>query len=136
MEYESHDGPNAPSGSDAQYITGGFSTWDEAEMSLKVFRHTGTKWSRESEELPLWRPIDLVILEVLMMEQIGNPPITASPGMFHQQPTEIALPFRGSPVDLYAAQQQLANPLLLERLDALHRLLDRFRGRKTPPTAA
>jgi hypothetical protein len=97
MEYEPHDGPYAPKGSDAQWINGGFSTWNEAEMSLKVFRHTGTKWSRESEELPLWRPIDLVMLLVLMMEQIKNPPITVSPGLFHQQPTEIELPFRGSP---------------------------------------
>lgn len=32
------------------------------EISLKVWRHTGQKWSRQSEELPLHRNIDLNIL--------------------------------------------------------------------------
>jgi hypothetical protein len=32
------------------------------EISLKVWRHTGEKWSRQSEELPIHRCIDLNIL--------------------------------------------------------------------------
>lgn len=27
--------------------------YDENEISLKVWRHTGKRWSRQSEELPL-----------------------------------------------------------------------------------
>ena len=33
--------------------------WD---ISAKVWRHTGEKWSRQSEELPLHRVLDLAIL--------------------------------------------------------------------------
>ena len=35
---------------------------DEDEISLKVWRFTGGKWSRQSEELPIHRNIDLNIL--------------------------------------------------------------------------
>jgi len=34
----------------------------KVELSAKVWRHTGEKWSRQSEELPLHRVIDLAIL--------------------------------------------------------------------------
>jgi hypothetical protein len=33
------------------------------DVSAKVWRHTGGKWSRQSEELPLHRVLDLAILE-------------------------------------------------------------------------
>jgi hypothetical protein len=33
------------------------------EISAKVWRYTGEKWSRQSEELPLHRILDLAILE-------------------------------------------------------------------------
>lgn len=32
------------------------------DISAKVWRHTGGKWSRQSEELPLHRVIDLAIM--------------------------------------------------------------------------
>ena len=32
------------------------------DISAKVWRHTGEKWSRQSEELPLHRVLDLAIL--------------------------------------------------------------------------
>lgn len=40
----------------------GTAQYDEDEISLKVWRHTGNKWSRQSEELPIHRCIDLNIL--------------------------------------------------------------------------
>jgi hypothetical protein len=32
------------------------------QLSAKVWRHTGERWSRQSEELPLHRALDLAIL--------------------------------------------------------------------------
>lgn len=32
------------------------------EISAKIWRHTGEKWSRQSEEMPLHRALDLAIL--------------------------------------------------------------------------
>lgn len=48
---------------DAQYLSLGRSTWDENDVSAKIFRKTKMdKWSRQGEELPLWRVLDLAIL--------------------------------------------------------------------------
>ena len=43
----------------------GLAQWNEpgcTEISAKVWRNTGEKWSRQSEELPLHRVIDLATL--------------------------------------------------------------------------
>lgn len=47
---------------DVRALSIGTAQYDEEEISLKVWRHTGEKWSRQSEELPLHRNIDLNIL--------------------------------------------------------------------------
>ena len=52
-------------GSDAQGLSLGLAQWydrGKVDVSAKVWRHTGEKWSRQSEELPLTRVIDLAIL--------------------------------------------------------------------------
>jgi len=49
-------------GSDAQGLSIGLAQWNDrgsVEASAKVWRHTGEKWSRQSEELPLHRVLDL-----------------------------------------------------------------------------
>jgi hypothetical protein len=51
--------------SDAKGLSLGLAQWNDrgkVEISAKVWRHTGEKWSRQSEELPLHRVIDLAIL--------------------------------------------------------------------------
>ena len=50
---------------DAQGLSLGLAQWNErgkVDISAKVWRHTGGKWSRQSEELPLHRVLDLAIL--------------------------------------------------------------------------
>jgi hypothetical protein len=47
---------------DIKALSIGTAQYDKEEISLKVWRHTGTKWSRQSEELPIHRSIDLNIL--------------------------------------------------------------------------
>lgn len=62
--YAEIDGKNAY-GSDAQGLSLGLAQWNDrgnVELSAKVWRHTGGKWSRQSEELPLHRVLDLAIL--------------------------------------------------------------------------
>lgn len=51
---------------DAAAISVGIAQWDEdeGEISAKVFRHNGERWSRQSEELPLHRCFDLCNLIV------------------------------------------------------------------------
>lgn len=50
---------------DTQGISLGLAQWNDrgkVDISAKVWRHTGGKWSRQSEELPLHRVLDLAIL--------------------------------------------------------------------------
>lgn len=47
---------------DAKFLSIGKSTWDEKDYSAKVFRETNGHWSSKSEELPLWRVLDLATL--------------------------------------------------------------------------
>jgi hypothetical protein len=63
-DYEKVDGRNAGK-SDAKGLSLGLAQWNErgkVEISAKVWRHTGGKWSRQSEELPLHRVLDLGIV--------------------------------------------------------------------------
>jgi hypothetical protein len=53
--------------SDAKGLSLGLAQWNDRgriDISAKVWRHTGGKWSRQSEELPLHRVLDLAILIV------------------------------------------------------------------------
>jgi len=63
-DYENIDGRYAYN-SDAKGLSLGLAQWNDrgkVDISAKVWRHTGGKWSRQSEELPLHRVIDLAIL--------------------------------------------------------------------------
>ena len=62
--YENVDGRNAYN-SDAKGLSLGLAQWNDrgkVDISAKVWRYTGEKWSRQSEELPLHRVLDLTIL--------------------------------------------------------------------------
>lgn len=62
--YENVDGHYAYS-SDAKGLSLGLAQWNDrgqVDISAKIWRYTGQKWSRQSEELPLHRAIDLAIL--------------------------------------------------------------------------
>lgn len=63
-DYENVDGRYAYK-SDAKGLSLGLAQWNDRgklDISAKVWRHTGEKWSRQSEELPLHRVLDLAIL--------------------------------------------------------------------------
>lgn len=62
--YENIDGRYAFK-TDAKGLSLGLAQWNDrgkVDISAKVWRYTGEKWSRQSEELPLHRVIDLAIL--------------------------------------------------------------------------
>ena len=46
----------------AGYLSLGKTQWNNEDISAKIFRWTGERWSRQSEEMPLWRVLDLAIL--------------------------------------------------------------------------
>ena len=63
-DYDLIDGRNA-NASDAKGLSLGLAQWNDrgnVDISAKIWRHTGEKWSRQSEEMPLHRVLDLAIL--------------------------------------------------------------------------
>jgi hypothetical protein len=63
-DYDTVDGKNALH-TDAKGLSLGLAQWNDrgkVDISGKVWRHTGENWSRQSEELPLTRILDLAIL--------------------------------------------------------------------------
>jgi len=68
--YENVDG-RAAYHSDTKGLSLGLAQWNDrgkVDISAKVWRYTGEKWSRQSEELPLHRVIDLSILVCRAMQ--------------------------------------------------------------------
>jgi hypothetical protein len=64
QEYDKVDGRYANK-SDAKGLSIGLAQWNDrgkVDISAKIWRHTGEKWSRQSEEMPLHRVLDLAIL--------------------------------------------------------------------------
>ncbi|MCB6366081.1 DUF6530 family protein [Intestinibacillus massiliensis] len=62
--YENIDGRSAYH-SEAKGLSLGLAQWNDrgkVDISAKVWRYTGEKWSRQSEELPMHRVVDLAIL--------------------------------------------------------------------------
>ena len=63
-DYDQIDGQYAGD-TDAKGLSLGLAQWNDrgnVDISAKVWRHTGEKWSRQSEELPLHRVLDLALL--------------------------------------------------------------------------
>lgn len=63
-DYDRLDGQYTQT-TDAKGLSLGLAQWNEkgrVDISAKVWRHTGEKWSRQSEELPLHRVLDLALL--------------------------------------------------------------------------
>lgn len=61
-DYDKVDGKYA-NATDAMALSIGLAQYDRSDISLKVWRYTNDeKWSRQSEELPVHRNLDLTIL--------------------------------------------------------------------------
>lgn len=73
-DYSNVDGRKAYQ-SDAKGLSLGLAQWNErgrVDISAKVWRHTGERWSRQSEELPLHRVLDLAILVCRAMQHFNE----------------------------------------------------------------
>ena len=74
-DYDHIDGRNAYH-TDAKGISLGLAQWNDrgkVDISAKVWRYTGNKWSRQSEELPIHRVIDLAILICRAKQHFQDP---------------------------------------------------------------
>ena len=58
--------------SDAKYLSIGHAQYDYNAASIKMFRYTGAKWSRQSEEIPINRVADFTLLLLAVLNKIQN----------------------------------------------------------------
>lgn len=138
--YEEVDGRQAYH-SDTKGLSLGLAQWNDrgrVDISAKVWRYTGEKWSRQSEELPLHRAIDLAIL-ICRARQYFREEAYRYPGFYdagHPQIDRIGLqgaamtvgvckenPMIQEDIRLFADALGRDDELLGERLSVLARIL-------------
>jgi len=109
-DYDKVDG-RAAYDSDAKGLSLGLAQWNDrgrVEISAKVWRYTGEKWSRQSEELPLHRVIDLAILICESKKYLGE--AYRIPGFYREEQPDIAR--IGLQGDAVTVQMCTRNPML------------------------
>ena len=88
-DYENIDGRYARH-SDTQGLSLGLAQWNDrgrVDISAKVWRYTGEKWSRQSEELPLHRVLDLALLVCRSLQYFRE--AYKKPGLYDPQHPQI-----------------------------------------------
>ncbi len=137
--YENIDGRSAYH-SDTKGLSLGLAQWNDrgkVDISAKVWRYTGEKWSRQSEELPLHRVIDLAILicrakqyfsEAYRFEKLYDPEHTTIDRIGLQGDAMTVSVCTDNPMideDIQLFSQALSNndEFLSERLKTLARIL-------------
>lgn len=61
LPYQRFDGANGGPRSEVQFISVGIAQYDRYAISVKVMRHGGKKWTRQAEELPPHRVVDMTL---------------------------------------------------------------------------
>ncbi len=104
---------------DVKALSIGRAQYDENEISLKVWRHTGIKWSRQSEELPIHRSVDLNILLLgsLMTDIHSGYPKTNLREEVDDEPQFHKI------IDYYKSHEEFLKPRLEELRDKLNEFL-------------
>jgi hypothetical protein len=141
-DYEHIDGRSAYD-SDAKGLSLGLAQWNDrgsVEISAKVWRHTGEKWSRQSEELPLHRVLDLAILvartkeyfsEAYRYEKLYDPQSTRIDRIGLQgDAMSVDVAVKNEMLDkdirLFADELSKNDELISERLQTLATILERM----------
>lgn len=130
LDYAAHDGFYPADRTDCRFLSLGWAQYDPRELSVKTLRHTGDRWSRQSEELPLHRCLDAALLIAAAVDQVPQgDELALAPDVLERQPKPTILPVKTetSP-ERVALEQKLADPLLLRRLGKLADALDTLRN--------
>jgi len=123
QEYDKVDGRLAGK-SDAKGLSIGLAQWNDrgkVDISAKIWRYTGEKWSRQSEEMPLHRVLDLAILicktKAYMQEAYRYPKLYNE-----ENPCIERIPLQGGALDVSVCTD---NPMLDEDIQTLRDILSR-----------
>jgi Family of unknown function (DUF6530) len=130
VPYLEYDGPYANQ-TDCEYLSLGWAQYGPPPTaSLKAFRYTGTKWSRQSEELPLHRAVDLVLLLAAALEGVRGSelrPLNFPRGTFEHQSADLQLRVGAKDkLEQRAFAKQMTDECVLNRLRKLREVLNRM----------
>ncbi len=90
LPYDAFDGPYAGS-SDTHFLSVGLAQYDPDQVSIKTIRHTGTKWTRQAEELPLHRPIDMTLFLAKVVFDTNDDVVSVPRGTLQNQSSDLAI---------------------------------------------
>jgi len=122
VPYFEHD-PYSAGDTDAQFISVGWSQWDDEQPSAKVVRYAESgRWSRQSEELPLGRIVDLTILTALAYGR-GAAFTTLEAGTLENQADSIDVAYGSKRDRLGLVETLREDATLRSRLRKLHHVL-------------
>lgn len=120
-DYDKIDGIYA-NDTDVVALSIGQAQYDPAEISVKIWRHTGERWSRQSEEMPLHRALDASILTIaaFMTDISSKYPLTSlREEILHEDRVKEIIHY-------YKINENTLKP----RLEELKRILDKFLAKK------
>jgi hypothetical protein len=83
LPYEIFDGIYSQD-TDLRYISIGIAQYDQDKVSIKTMRHTGGRWTRQAEELPLHRPIDMTLFLAMAIFDSQNGVVNIQNGTFSE----------------------------------------------------
>lgn len=127
LPYANYDGSD-PNETDCLFLSLGWAQYDPRSASLKAFRHTGSKWSRQSEEVPLHRAVDLVILlarAIRSMAGLHLHTINFPPGTFENQSSGLLIQAGATSLtEDEAFSREITRELVGRRLGKLREVLN------------
>ncbi len=130
LPYTEHDGIYDATHTDCQYISLGWAQYDPRQLSVKTLRHTGNRWSRQSEEIPLHRCLDAALLIATTVANVKDAKcIELEAGTLERQEEakKLRIETNGDP-DRTEFERRLAEPVLLARLRKLEDTLIALRS--------
>jgi hypothetical protein len=130
LPYEAHDGPYVGD-TDCRYLSVGWAQYDPRTLSAKALRYTNGRWSRQSEELPLHRAIDLTALIVHTLQaSLAGGRVDIAPQTLEQQDGPATLTLTcGTTEERALFDALIQDPLVRRRLTKLADTLGELRAR-------
>lgn len=121
LDYAPHDGFYPADETDCRFLSLGWAQYDPRQLSVKTLRHTGDRWSRQSEELPLHRCLDAAALIAETVAQTpGSDAVALPPDFLERQQRRIQLPLECENArEKGDFEAKLTDPLILRRLGKL-----------------
>ena len=126
MPYQQSDGHHKAS--DCRYFSVGLAQWGRNEASVKIMRHTGNRWTRQAEEIPLHRALDMTLFLAHVLGRSADDVVHIEPGEFEAQGKALAVqadPNRSAEEqDKFHGYLDKHEALLKRRLNALRDALN------------